>query len=230
MNSEIHESELLTHRVHQLEAEVHRMKQAGIAAGVALVVLLIVFQLHDHRKLTSGRVVSNEIALTDNDGNTRARLAVFPEGSGLEIYAASEERRVQLIGSGEQANLNLYLPVTAVHEAAAVNFFHDNLLLSSFRTDGTGASLEMHSKAARGTVALALEGNTASLMLSGSDENVPRLRLSSDPTQACTALERNRGILGRKFALPAFARPAFALNSRTSLAIAPSWAFRIRRT
>jgi hypothetical protein len=46
----------------------------------------------------------------------------------------------------------------------------------------------MHSKAARGTVALALEGDTASLMLSGTDEKVPKLRLSSDPTQACTAL------------------------------------------
>jgi len=188
MNSEVQENELLIHRVHQLEKEVRRMKQAGVAAAAVPILLLIVFQIHDHRKLTSGRVVANEIALTDNDGNTRVRLAVFPEGSGLEIYAASGERRVQLVGSGEQANLNLYLPVTAVHEAAAVSFFHDNLLLSSFRTDGTGASLEMHSKAAHGTVALALEGNTASLMLSGTDEKVPKLRLSSDPTQACTAL------------------------------------------
>jgi hypothetical protein len=123
MDPEVHENELLIHRVHQLEAEVRHMKRAGVAGTAVLILLLIVFRIHDHRKLVSGRVVTNEIALTDNDGNTRARLGAFPEGSGLEIYAASGERRVQLIGSGEQANLNLCLPVTAVHEAAAVNLF-----------------------------------------------------------------------------------------------------------
>lgn len=188
MNSEMRENELLTTRIHQLETEIRRLKEFGIAAVVLLALLFVLTRLYDHHRLSADEVVTRAVTLADGQGQTRAKLDVFPEGSGLEIYAPNGELRAQLVGAGAQANLNLYLPVTAVQEAASVNIFHDNRLLSSLRSDVNGASLELHSKAANGSAILNMQGTTASLLLSGADEKVPRLLLSADPNSACTAL------------------------------------------
>lgn len=174
-------------QVQKLEAELRRVKQFGIAAVVLVFILLLVV-IHDHRKLSTTEVFAKSVTLTDADGNARVRLAVFPEGSGLEAYAPSGERRVQLLGSGEGAVLNLNMPVTAQQDFASVNLLHNNVLLSSFKAGPDGTSLELHSKAANGLVSLGLQGTTASLMLRGSADKVPNIRLTADPTQACTAL------------------------------------------
>ncbi len=188
MNSEMHENELLAQKVQELQSEIRRVKEFAIAGVALLSVLFLVVQIHDRRKLNTGQVVAKSVTLTDSDGNARVRLAMFPEGSGLEAYAASGERRVQLLASGEGATLNLNIPITAAQENASVNMLQNNVLLSSFRAGPNGGFLEMHSHAANGTAILALQGTTASLMLSGADENVPKIWLSADRTQACTAL------------------------------------------
>jgi hypothetical protein len=188
MNSEIPDNDLLSRRIHELEMQVRRLKQFVVAAATVLVLLFVIVQVHDRHRLRTDEVVTRSITISDRQGEARARLGVFPEGSGMEIYAPSGEMRAQLVGAGSQASLNLYLPVTAVQEAASVNFFHDNRLVSSLRGDPQGASLELHSEAANGSAILRMQGTSAALMLSGADAKVPTLLLSADPTRACTAL------------------------------------------
>jgi hypothetical protein len=181
------QNEILAQRIVRLESQVHRLKQIGIGAGV-LVLLLLLVQIRDHRKLTTGQVVADTITLMDPTGTARVRLAVFPDGAGLETYAPSGERRVQLIGTGEGAALNLNIPVTAGQGEAAINLLHNNVVLSSFHDGPRGASLEMHSTEANGSAVLGLQGTTASLSLSGADEKVPKIALTADRDQACTVL------------------------------------------
>jgi hypothetical protein len=187
MHSELDRNELIQ-RIELLQNDVRWMKRIGVAAAAVLVVLLLVLRIADHHKLYAQQVVAKDFVLIDSDGGARARLAVFPRGSGLEIYAASGERRVELIGTGQEAMLNLYIPVTSVVETASVNLYHHDDLVSSYRGGAEGASLEMHSQEARGTALLALEGTSASLTLSGADQKVPKIWLTSNPSQACTAL------------------------------------------
>jgi hypothetical protein len=192
MNSETPENEPLARQVHELQQELRRMKQFGIA-GVVVIVLLLLLHLHDHRKLSTDELIARSVTLADVNGVVRGRMAVFPEGAGLEIYASSGERRVQLVGRGEGATLNLNIPVTATQDSASVNLLHDNVLLSSFRANPDGAAVELHSKVAKGSAVLSLQGTTASLMLAGADEQVPRVWLSADRNQACTSLTGQGG-------------------------------------
>lgn len=216
MNSEMHENELLSSRIHQLEMQVHRLKQAVVTGISVLVVLFVIVQIHDHRRLRTDEVVTRTVTIADRQGQAHARLSIFPDGSGLEIYAPSGELRAQLMGAGAQSRLNLYVPITAVQESASINFFHENHLLSSLRSDAQGASLEMHSEAANGSATLRMQGTTAALLLSGADAKVPTLLLSADPTKACTALggvEQNSA--GGSFCMHAPGLPSLELADTT---------------
>lgn len=184
MALESQENEGLTQRIQALQKEIRRVK----LAGALLLALLLVLWLQRHRTLNAEEVVTRNLVLTDSNGQTRARMAVFPEGAGLEVYAASGERRVQLVGGGEEATLNLYLPVTAVREQAAVNFYHNDVLMSSFESDAAGGRLVLHSPADNGRASLSLHGTTASLTLTGAAEKVPKLQLEADQSHVCTAL------------------------------------------
>lgn len=188
MNSERIENELLVAKVESLQRSIRRVVRLNLAAVTVIILFVAGFQIRSHHKLNADQVITRDFLLVDPSGNPRVRLAMLPEGSGLEVYAASGERRIQLIGGGEKATLNLFIPVTAVEDAASVNFFHDNTLLSSFETGPDGARLEMHSKATKGAAILSLEGPSASLMLSGSDQNVPKVWLLADASRACTTL------------------------------------------
>jgi hypothetical protein len=187
MNSEARENELQA-QVQKLQREIRFMKRWGAVVAVVLLALIVAFRAADHHRVSTQQLVAKDFVLIDSDGRARARMAVFPEGSGMESYAASGERRVQLIGSGEEAALNLYIPATTVREAASVNLFRNNVLLSSMRGSLGAAQLEMHSQPANGAVILALQDYSASLMLSGAEDNVPKLRLSANPSEACTAM------------------------------------------
>jgi hypothetical protein len=188
MNSETPEKDSLVSQVHALERELRRMKRIGIGVVAGLFLLVIIFHALQREGVSTEQVVAKDFVLIDSEGHARARLAVFPEGSGLEAYAASGERRVQLIGTGEEATLNLYIPVTAVRESASINLFRNNVRLSSLRSNVGGAQLEMHSERSHGAAVMALEGTNASLTLSGADDAVPKLWLSANPSEACTAL------------------------------------------
>ena len=188
-NPENNVNEVLERRVHQLENELQRMRKIGAGAIAAVVVFIIVAHLLQRKEVRTGELVANSVVLRDADGHDRARLAVFPEGSGLDLYAPSGERRVQLVGGGEGATLNLNIPIDASKSgAAAVNLLHNNVVLSSLHSDENGAELELHSKVANGSAILGLEGTTASLSLSGADEKVPKIWLSADRNRACTTV------------------------------------------
>jgi hypothetical protein len=188
MNAEGIENELLVATVERLQRSIRRIVRLNIAAAIVIVFLIVGLQIRSRHKLDADQVVARDFLLVDPSGNPRARLAMLSEGSGLEVYSASGERRIQLIGGGEKATLNLFIPVTAVEDAASVNFFHEDTLLSSFQTSPNGARLEMHSKASNGAAILSLEGPAASLMLSGSDQNAPKVWLLADASRACTTL------------------------------------------
>ncbi len=163
-----------------------------IGAGIASVLFVVVAAgwIHGHHTIKADRVVAKSFVMNDSEGNARSRLAVFPNGAGLEIYAASGESRVQLLGGGEDATLNLFLPETAVHESASVNLLHNNAVISSLRSDATGSELEMHSKTEDGSAVIDVQGTTTSLTLNGADENVPKISLTADKDKACAALSQ----------------------------------------
>lgn len=188
MNSEMHDSELIGRRVHELEVQLRRLKEFVAAVTAVLLVVMVILHVYDRHRLRSDEVVTRSLIIAGRQGETRAKIGIFPEGSGMELYAPSGELRAQFMGAGAQASLNLYLPITAVQEAASVNFFHNNRLISSLRGDPQGANLELHSEAANGSAVLRMQNTSAALLLSGADAKVPTLLLSADPTRACTAL------------------------------------------
>jgi hypothetical protein len=188
MNSEAHDNELLLRQVQKLEREIRFIKRWVTMAAVALLGLILVLRAFDRHRVSTQQVVAKDFVLVDGEGRARVRVAVFPQGSGMELYAAGGERRVQLVGSGEEAALNLYIPMTAVREAASVNLYRSNVLLSSLRGSFSGSQLEMHSQPANGAAVLALADHSASLILSGANDAVPKPRLSANASEACTAL------------------------------------------
>lgn len=186
MDSQVRENEVLAQQVLKLQNELRFLKRWGIIATAALLVLMVVFRATDHHRLRTQELVAKDFLLLDSDGRARARIGVFPEGSGIESYAPSGERRVQLVGSGENAWLNLYIPVTAGREDASVNLYRENSLLSSWRSGPGGAQLEMHS--GDGAAILSLQDKSASLMLSGAENGLPKIEMNANPSEACTSM------------------------------------------
>jgi hypothetical protein len=184
MNSETHENESLAKRLEKLQTEIRWIKGIGIAAAAVVAGFILVYR---HERYHS--VTAQEFVLTDSLDRERAKLAFFPEGAGLEIYAASGEPRVQLVGGGEEATLNLNIPVTAVSGTASVNFFQDEALMATFRANPAAALLDIHPSADNGAATLSLQGGAVSLMLSGAGEGTPKASLETDATHACAALE-----------------------------------------
>lgn len=183
MDPETQDNQLLAERLQKLQQEVCRLRRISISGAVLLTVLILLFRLQGNRQVSA-----QEFLLTDSAGRVRAKLAMLPEGPGLEIYAASGEPRVQLVGGGEEATLNLYIPVTATRGAASVNFFQDENVLSSFRANRAASFIEMHSAADNGAAILALQGGAASFKLSGAGDGAPGVSLDTDAAHACAAL------------------------------------------
>jgi hypothetical protein len=183
MNAELNLNDRLLDRLEHLETQMRWVKRISLISVAVLVVLFVGYRLARYR-----RVTAQEFILTDTSGRTLAKLANFPDGPGLEVYAASGERRVQLTGGGEEATLNLYIPETAGRGAASVNFYADAALMSSFRADPTTALLEMHSSHGRGEATLALQHGSTSLTLSGAGAEGPKLSLQTDASHACAQL------------------------------------------
>lgn len=188
MDTETNGHEFLAERVSVLEREIARVRRLGTVAISILLLLIVALRIGDHRRISTDQVVTRDIIVNDSEGHARARMTMFAEGSGLEVFAPSGERRVALLGRGEEAALNLYIPVTASGEGASVNLFHNNTLYSSFRAGSDGGRLEMHSAGANGSASMSLHGTTALLSLSGADGSVPKIWLTANEDQACTAL------------------------------------------
>lgn len=187
MDPEMREQELLA-EIQRMKSDLRRLKGLGACSIAVLALLVLGLRIHDHHKLAADEIVAQDFVLHDPNGNVRGRMSIFPEGSGVELYATSGERRAQLVAGPESATLNLYVPVTAEKEAASVNLLYNDRQMSSFRMDPDGSQLEMHSKETNGTAILGLRGSTATMMLSGADQNVPKIWLTADQYRACTSL------------------------------------------
>jgi len=96
MSSDAHENARLAERLEEFQKEIRQIKQIGIAVVAVLVGFILVYRLERYRVVSA-----QEFVLTDSLGPARAKLAFFPEGPGLEVYAASGEPRVELIGGGD---------------------------------------------------------------------------------------------------------------------------------
>lgn len=186
----------LERAIEELRRQIRWLRRAGVSVAALLLAVVVAWRIHDRRRIDAREVVARDFVLTDSTGRARARLSVFPEGSGLDVYAPSGERRIRLLGAGEDATLNLYAPVTAEGEAASVNLFHNNRLMSSLRSGPAVARLEMHTADARGGALLALQNGTSSITLSGPGGEMPVVRLEADATHACTALHSVSGPSG----------------------------------
>lgn len=95
MTLEARENELQA-QVQKLQNEIRFMKRWGAIAAVALLALVVGLRASDHRRISTQQVIAKDFVLIDSDDRARVRMAVFPEGSGMESYAASGEHRVQL--------------------------------------------------------------------------------------------------------------------------------------
>lgn len=198
MNENMHDNENFAERVKELEKQARWMKAIAIAAVLMIAVSALIYHHQRYRIVTA-----QEFVLEDSVGRQRARLALFPEGAGLEIYAASGEPRVQLVGGGEAATLNLLIPVTAVSTDASVNFLEEDTVVATFRANASHALLDMRPTDDRGAATLALRRGGASLVLAGGGDGAPKVSLQTDPTRACAALG----------ASPPAARSALCLHS-----------------
>lgn len=108
MNSETQQNDLQAQVLH-LQKELRQLRLFALSS-LAVLAAAVLLHIHEQRKLKTSEVVANEITLTDADGHPRARLAVFPEGSGLETYAPSGERDVAgnraVVGVPQSPDLN----------------------------------------------------------------------------------------------------------------------------
>lgn len=191
MIPETQNHDVLTQRIARLEKEVRWIKRAGMFSFAALAIIVLAFHLRGHYKLTADTMVARVFVLANSSDGPAARMTNFPEGSGLEIYAANGERRVQLIGGGEQAALSLYTPVTSNH-SASLNLVYENRLMSSLRSDHAGSVLELHSGTANGvangSAVLSLHRALTSFTLNGNGETVPKISMEADAAHACETL------------------------------------------
>src|SRR5579859_7400860 len=150
-------------RLRKLERENTWIKRAGISIVVVFTLILLVARTRNFDK-----VDADEFDLKDSSGQLRAKLALLPDGPGLVLYAASGEERVALVGGAEDANLSLYLPVTASSSSTAgVSLFENNELLASLSGGPSAAGLKLHSANGTGVASLMVQPDVAAIILDG---------------------------------------------------------------
>lgn len=184
MDADFDEKKTLSKRLRKLERENMWIKRIGIGVAALLTVLVLILHRANHEEVTAEHFI-----LQDSRGRTRAELAFLPEGPGLEIYAASGEPRAQLIGGGEEASLNLYIPVTAAKPSgASVNFFREKTLMSSFRASPAAAALDLHSADGTGGATISIQAGTAAFTVNGAGEEAPLVSIEADANHSCAAV------------------------------------------
>ncbi len=178
MDSKTSENDSLAEKLEILQNEVRWIRRIGVAAAVFVVVFLLIYRHHRYRSVTA-----QEFVLEDSLGRERAKLAFLPNGAGLQIFAASGEPRVELVGGGEEAKLDLLVPVTAESTHASINLLQDRAVMATFRADG----FDLHPAEGSGAATLSLRRGTASLSLVGAGEGAAQVSLETDANRACAA-------------------------------------------
>jgi hypothetical protein len=184
MSADYGESNDLAERLRKLERENFRMKRIGLAIATVLCLAVVFF----HNGVRS-EVTAQHFILRDSSGRMRAELGLVSEEPVLALYATSGEPRAQLMGGGENAGLNLYLPVTASKPStAAVNFFREDTLLSSLSAGPGAAALDLRSADGTEAAKLSIQAGGAALALRGGGEHAPQAAITADPYDSCTTV------------------------------------------
>jgi hypothetical protein len=168
-------------RLRKLERENTWMKRAGIGIAVLFALIMLFTRTRNFEKVNAG-----EFDLKDSSGQIRARLAVLPDGPGLELYAASGEKRVALAGGGERANLSLYLPATASPSStASINLYQDKQLIASMSGGPSSTDLRLHSAKGTGDASLTVASELAAMGLDGNPAEGSGLALEAGGNTSC---------------------------------------------
>jgi len=206
------------------------MKRALIAVAVLFAINLIVT-----RPRTFGRVTAREFDLEDSAGRIRAKLGILQDGPGLDLYAASGEERVSLLGADEDSKLNLYLPVTASPAStAAVNLYHESKLIGSFAGGPTATQLRLDSAVGNMAASLMVQRHLAKTGLEGTPTTETEPVSESKPKASClrpeeqdekTAPPGNAPMVAAMICLDSQGGPTILLNDRagerTVVGVAP---------
>lgn len=139
------------------ERRLHKLEKQNAWLWAAIAILGIVFFINwmIARPRSFATVTASEFDLKDSTGAVRGRLAMLPDGPGVELYAPSGEERATLVGGGEDASLNLYIPATASPKAAAaVKLFNGTEQIASLSGSPSSSALKLDS--ATGNVAASL--------------------------------------------------------------------------
>jgi hypothetical protein len=184
MGAILDENKLLGEKVRKLERENFWIMRIGIAAVVLSIVGFLVLHHSIH-----GEVTAEQFILKDTNGQTRADLALSPEGPALELYSASGEPRAQLVGGGEDASLNLYFPSTASRSrAASLNFFMEKTLISSFSVGADTTALNLHSATGAGAATMSVQAGKTEFTLTGSGKNALQVSMEADANHSCSTV------------------------------------------
>ena len=175
-----------------VDSRLNRLERENVRLKYAMVGLIVIFAIVTFATRTRdfSRVKAHEFDLTDSNGRIRGRLAILPEGPGLELRAASGEKRVVLVGGGEDANLDLYLPITSsTTSAAAVNLFQGAKLIASLRGGPSVSRIDLSS--GKAAAALVVRPKMASMGLDGNPSEGSGLVFEASPTTSCVAARKD---------------------------------------
>jgi len=220
MDTGFDESMTLLERIRTLEKQNKWMMRVGIAVGALLTVGVLVLNHAVH-----GEVTAQHFVLKDSNGRTRGELAMSPEGPALELYAASGEPRAEMVGGGQDASLNFYIPITTSQpRAASINFFMEKARMSSISADAKGTYLDLHSADGSATAQLSSQEGISLFELRGAGRGSPKIALKADSNHSCAMLssaaqpEANESLCLDSDGLPAI-KLADAAGNRATLGV-----------
>lgn len=223
-NETIDELHAYQRRLEKLEKQ-NRWMQAAVSVLAVLFLANVILT----RPRRFAAVTASEFDLKDPNGATRARLAMSPDGPGLELYAPSGEERATLVGGDENAGLSLYIPATASPgAAAAVNLFNGTEQIASLSGSPSATSLQIDSATGNVTASLAANNDFALLGLKGTTENtesVPSTTSNASCANPADAEDHKSAPLGAMICLDSQAGPTIVLSRQgKSLWSAPTTA------
>lgn len=148
-----------TPSAYEVRLEKLEKQNVWMRTVIAILVVLFIVNFIVTRPRSFGTVTASEFDLRDSTGAVRGKLGMLPDGPGLQLFAASGEERATLVGAAEDANLNLYVPVTAsASSTAGVNLFEGTKQIASLSGGPSATTLQIDSAA--GMIAASLTANS----------------------------------------------------------------------
>jgi hypothetical protein len=179
-----------TPNAHERRLQKLEKQNAWMKAAIAILGLLFLINIVVARPRSFATVTASEFDLKDSTGAVRGKLAMLPDGPGIELYAASGEERATLVGGGENASLNLYIPATASPKAAAaVNLFNGTEQIASLSGSPVSSSLQIDSATGNVAGSFVVSDDFALLGLEGTRANTESLPVTASNVSCLTRSE-----------------------------------------